>query len=95
MRVKVAQWTPYGTAMAVALVASEFTAQSAGQVLIQRIEKYYPGQAVMLISVEHNGFRAFAYFQTHEFLALIQLDVLAFDEIDMSVPPVDNSGLPF
>jgi hypothetical protein len=95
VRVKIAQWAPYGTAMAVALVASEFTVQAAGQLLIQRIEKYYPGQAVMLVSVEKNGFRAYAYFQTHEFLALMQLDVMAFDEIDLTVPPVDDSELPF
>jgi hypothetical protein len=95
VRVKVAQWAPYGTAMAVALVASEFTVQTAGQLLIQRIEKYYRGQAVMLVSVEKNGFRAYAYFQTHEFLALMQLDVMAFDELDLTVPPVDDSELPF
>lgn len=95
MRVKVGQWTPYSTTIAVALVDSEFTVQSAGQLLIKRIEKYYPSQAVMLVSVEDNGFRAYAYFQTHEFLALMQLDVIAFEEIDLSVPPAHESELPF
>jgi hypothetical protein len=91
----VAEWAPYGSAMAVALVSSEFTAHAAGQPLIQRIEKHFPGQVIMLVSVEKNGFRAFAYFQTHEFLALIQLDTLAFEEIDLSVVPVDHSDIPF
>lgn len=95
MRVKVAQWAPYSTSMAVAHVASEFTMEAAGQLLIQRIEKYFPGQAVMLVSIEANGFRAFAYFQTHELLALMQLDTLSFTEVDLSVPPVDDTELPF
>lgn len=95
MRVKVAQWTPYSTAMVVALVDTEFTVQAAGQLLVRRIEKYFLAQAVMLVSVEEHGFKAFAYFQTHEFLALIQLDVLTFDEIDLDVPPADDSELPF
>lgn len=81
--------------MAVALVPSEFTVQAAGELLIQRIQKYYPCQAVMLVSVEKNGFRSFAYFQTHEFLALLQLDILVFNHIDLAVPPVDESELPF
>lgn len=78
-----------------ALVASEFTEEQAGRALILRIEKYFPTQGVMLISVEKNGFAACAYFQTHEYLALIQLDILTFEEIDLSIPPVDNSELPF
>lgn len=95
MRVQVAQWSPYGAAIAVAIVDSEHTLEIAGKAMINRIGKYFPAQAVMLVSVEANGFRAFAYFQTHQYLALMQLEILTFDEVDLSVPPVDDSELPF
>jgi hypothetical protein len=50
----------------------------------------------MLVSIEPNGFRAYAPFQTGELLALLQLETLAFQEIDISLPaPERDAPLPF
>jgi hypothetical protein len=47
----------------------------------------------MLVSVEENGFRAWAPFQTHEILALVQTKKLNFQEVDTDFPP--EKELPF
>ena len=48
------------------------------------------------VSIELNGFRAYAPFQTGELLALLQLETLAFQEIDISLPaPESDEPLPF
>jgi hypothetical protein len=50
----------------------------------------------MLVSIERNGFRAWAPFQTGKLLALLQLETLALREIDLSLPPPDkDEPLPF
>lgn len=95
MKVKVAQYEFSGPFILVVLVASEFTLQDAGKQMIARIEPYYPTLAIMLVSIEHNGFRAFSFFQSHKILALLQLDNLSFTELDLTVPPIDTSELPF
>jgi hypothetical protein len=54
---------------------------------------FYPALAIMLVSVEKNGFRAWADFQTHEILALVQTKKLHFTEVDTDAPPEEE--LPF
>lgn len=77
----------------VALVESEYTLQEAGRPLVRLLLPFYPTIAVMLVSIEENGFRAWADFQTHEILAMVQTKKLEFEEVDTDSPP--NEELPF
>jgi hypothetical protein len=95
MKVKVAQFELLGSKIVVVVTDSEFTQANAGSVLILRVQPHYPTQAIMVVSVEQNGFRAFAHFQTTKTLAIMQLELLDFMSIDLSEPPFDNSDLPF
>lgn len=96
MKIQVAEVTPYGPPILVAIVPSEYTVSATGPGLIRRIEPHYPTHPIMLVSVESNGFRAFAPFQTHKLLALIQLEYLQLTELDLEMPPPDrDEELPF
>jgi len=94
MLIHVAEIEPYGSPILVAIVPSEFTAPGAGDELIKRIERHCRVYVVMLVSVEKNGFRAHAKFQTHVVLALIQLEYLDLVEVDLSAD-LPEDELPF
>lgn len=94
MKVHVTEIEPYGSPLLVALVPSDFTNSTAGPGFVKRLQPYYKFLPIMLVSVETNGFRAYAAFQTHVLLALIQLEYLNFEELDLSTPPPDEE-LPF
>lgn len=94
MIVQTSEWTPYGAYIRVVLVPSEYTLAGPGDRLIDRIMVYAPPYTVMLVSIEENGFRAYAPFQTQELLALLQLEELEYLPLDLSVPPPDPE-LPF
>jgi hypothetical protein len=76
----------------VTLVDFEFIGNS-GDKIIARLIPYFPTMPAMLICIQENGFVAHAHFQTPRLLALLQLETLRFDEIDISVPPPQD--LPF
>lgn len=48
----------------------------------------------MLVSIEDNGPRAYAFFQTHMILALIQLENLHLSILDLSAAPPEQE-IPF
>ena len=61
-----------------------------------KLQKHFPLEPIMLVSVERDGFAAYAPFQTHTLLALLQLEQLTLHEIDLSVPPAEkDEPLPF
>lgn len=96
MKIQVAEITPYGAPILVAIVPSECTNPSNGAAMLRQIEPYYPTHPIMLVSVEANGFRSYATFETHMLLALIQLEYLDVTELDLSVPPQEvEEELPF
>lgn len=95
MKIQVADFENYGSLIAVALVDSEYTAKGAGDSMIARVQPYFPTKPVMLLSIEQNGFRGYSHFESHRILALMQLELLAFSEVDLSIPPADDSELPF
>ena len=96
MKIQVAEVTPYGSPILVAIVPSEYTNPSPGADLVMTIQKYYPTHPIMLVSVEPSGFRAYAAFETHMLLALIQLEYLDVVELDLSIPPPEKEEeLPF
>jgi hypothetical protein len=96
MRIQVTQFAPHGSPIVVALVESGFTVRGAAEPLLKKVAEHFPAQPVMLVSIEPNGFRAYAPFQTGELLALLQLETLAFEEIDISLPaPERDAPLPF
>lgn len=96
MKIQVAEVTPYGSPVLVAIVPSDCTNPSNGAATLSRIQPYYPTHPIMLVSVEGNGFRAYATFETHMLLALIQLENLEVSELDLDVPPLEaEEELPF
>lgn len=60
----------------VVLTDSEFTIAGPGDALIERVRPYFPTLPVMFVSIEQNGFRAYAPFQTHTLLAYLQIPVI-------------------
>lgn len=96
MRIQVTQFAPHGSPIVVAIVDSRWTIQGAAEPVLKKVAEHFPVQPIMLVSVEPNGFRAYASFQTAELLALLQLETLAFQEIDISLPAPDSGApLPF
>ena len=96
MRVLAAEIEPYGAPILVGIVDSLYTSVEAGDALLKRLQPYFPIHPIMLVSVEQNGYRAHAPFETHRLLALIQLEQLTLHEIDLSVPPpMRDEPLPF
>jgi len=96
MRIQVAEVTPYGAPVLVAVVPSYYTNPSNGPDMLRRLQPYYRQHPIMLVSVEQNGFRAYATFETHMLLALIQLEFLELTDLDLSVPaPEQDEELPF
>jgi hypothetical protein len=96
MRIHVTQFAPHGSPIVVALVEPRFTVQGAAEPVIRKVAEHFPAKPVMLVSVQPNGFRAYASFQTGELLALLQLETLHLQEIDISLPaPESDAPLPF
>lgn len=96
MRVQVSEIDPYGSVIIVAIVASEYTVAGPGDELLKKLQPYFRIHPIMLVSVQSNGFRAYAHFQTHLLLALIQLENLNLRELDLTVAPVEEEEeLPF
>ena len=95
MKVHVAEITPYGAPILVAIVPSAYTTPAAGDPLLRRIQRHYRAHPIMLVSVERNGYRAYAKFQTHLLLALIQLEMLDLVELDLDATPIPEEELPF
>ncbi len=83
-----------GAELLVALVDSSSICPSVGDSLLKRIQPHYPTLPIMLVSIEDNGFKAYAAFQTGEILALLQLEELAFRDLDVDQPLPDQE-LPF
>lgn len=94
MKIHVAEVTPYGSPILIAVVPSSCTEPSNGPDMLRRVQPYYRHHPIMLVSVEQNGFRAYATFETHMLLALIQLEFLDLLELDLDAPPPDDE-LPF
>ena len=96
MKIQVAEVTPYGSPVLIAIVPSDFTNPSNGSGLVRRIQPYFPTHPIMLVSIQGNGFRGYAAFETHTLLALIQLEYLDLRELDLDTPPVEpDEELPF
>jgi len=96
MKIQVMEFAPHGSPIVVAIVDSRFTLKGAAEPVLKKVAARFPSRPVMLVSIEPNGFRAYAPFQTGELLALLQLEELAFEEIDISLPaPEGDMPLPF
>ncbi|MFB9242592.1 hypothetical protein IV454_05105 [Massilia antarctica] len=84
-----------GCVLAIVLVDSADTLPERGPALLARLQPYFPALPIMLVSIEDNGFRAFATFQTSELLALVQLENVNFVEVDVDAGPAETGTLPF
>lgn len=94
MKILITKINQYGSDVVVALVDSAFSQEGAGDTLMQRIAPHYPGRPVMLVSLEENGYRAHAHFQTHMILMALQREQLRFEEVDLD-QPLPEEELPF
>lgn len=83
------------SALAIVLVDSADTLPERGAAMLTRLQPHFPTLPIMLVSIEDNGFRAYATFQTSELLALVQLEHVEFVEIDVDAGPADAGALPF
>lgn len=88
-------FAPYGADIIVVLVDSLDTVAGTGDSMLMRLTPFFPTMPIMLISVEDNGFRAYATFQTGVYLALLQLDLIVFHDLNLNTRPPDTSALPF
>ncbi|QNA90643.1 hypothetical protein G4G28_22875 [Massilia sp. Dwa41.01b] len=96
MKVQVTEFPFHGSSAVVAIVESRYTLGENGKPVLRQVAAHFPGRPVMLVSVEPNGFRAYAPFQTGQLLALLQLEELRLREIDLAEPPSgDDTPLPF
>ena len=100
MKIQVADWTPYGSTIRVAMVPAEYTEgganAAAGDALIEQIWKYFPTNGIMLVSAAQGGLRAYAPFQTETLVSLLEHEDLHYAELDLSIPPaVIEDELPF
>lgn len=86
-KIPVAEFDPYGSPVALAVVPPEYTQPSQGAALIRKIQPHLPTRPIMLVSVMDNGFRAYAPFQTHLLLIHAQLQYLDFFEVDLTAEP--------
>lgn len=68
------------------LVDSAFTLPGPGDKLLREILPHFPALPTMLVSIEDNGFRAYAHFQTHTLLAYLQIPLIHWEDLDLSVP---------
>ncbi len=82
------------TTVLVAIVESADMTPVAQADLCARIQLHHPTLPIMLVSIEDNGFRAFASFQTGALLALLQLERLTFSDLDLDAPLPDQE-VPF
>jgi hypothetical protein len=92
--VQAAIFTPYGPDIVVVLAPSSSTGLASGNALIARVQPHFPTSPIMLVSIEENGFRAHATFQTARLLALLQLELLSFAPVDLDEATQDQP-LPF
>ena len=96
MKVQVATFAPHGSPIVVAIVDSAFTVKGAAEPVLKKIGAHFPTHPIMLVSIEPNGFQAYAPFQTGQLLALLQLETLRLSEIDLALPPPErDEPLPF
>jgi len=96
VKVKTASFSPHAAPIRIAIVDSQWLQPAAGDQLLGQLQKYFPLEPIMLVSVERDGFAAYAPFQTHTLLALLQLELLTLHEIDLSAPPAEkDEPLPF
>jgi hypothetical protein len=95
VKIQTAVFTPYGSEIIVALVPIGQTAPDEGDAILTRLQPCFPTHPIMLVSVEKNGFRSFAAFQTGRLLALLQLEYLHLTEIDTNTHVLAPPALPF
>ncbi len=86
MLVRVATFTPYGVDIAIVLVESPHTEVGNGAAMLAIVEKHIRSTPIMLISIQENGYRAYATFRTEVLLALLQLEIIHFTPFDLHQP---------
>jgi hypothetical protein len=77
------------------LVDPSTAVAGAGDTVIQKAMRHFPASPAMLVAVTDNGFKAYAHFQTHKLLALVQMLQITWTAIDLDAAPAADNELPF
>lgn len=95
MKLRAGIVTVRGVRLAVALVGADCLNAGSGNALLTRLSPYFPGLPLMLVSDEADIRRAHATFATDALLAELDLSGVQMGEIDLTLPPLDDSEPPF
>jgi hypothetical protein len=83
-----------GVKLAIVLV-EELPVAGAADRLLKQLAPRYPTLPIMLVAITHNGFEAYAKFQTHRLLGLLQLEQLDFIDLCLPLQPAIEADTPF
>jgi hypothetical protein len=83
-----------GVKLAVVLV-EEIPFKKAADRLLVQLTPRHPTLPIMLVAVTDRGFAAYAQFQTHRLLGLLQLEQLEFEDISLPLHPAIEADIPF
>jgi hypothetical protein len=91
MKIKVTVTELKGVRVAVAFPPSAWVAPGVGDVLLARLQPYFPTLPILLVSNQKHGVRAHAAFQAAALVEGADLDALQCQksgrEVDLDVPP--------
>lgn len=89
MMIKAANVVINRTNIAVCLVESSATAPATdeGDRILRLLQPFFPTLPIMLVSVQDNGFRSYATFQSSTLLSLAQFLNIPWQEYNLSIPP--------
>lgn len=77
------------------VMVEKIPSKAAAEKLLKLASPHFPLHGVMLVALTENGFQAYAHFQTHTILALLQIEKLTFRDVDLAHPPATNNPPPF
>ena len=95
MRIDTAVVTILGMHIALVFPHPSYVHPGVGDLLIKRLEPYFPTTPIMLVTLEYGDERAYATFQTGPLLAALDIDQIFLKEIDLDIAPVEEAELPF
>ena len=95
MRINTAVVEILGVRLALAFPEPEEVGPGAGDILIKKLQPFFPTLGIMLVTLEYGDERSHATFQSAPFLEALNLDDIFLTEIDLSQPPPDHTELPF
>lgn len=95
MRIDTAVVEILGCRIALAFPHPSYIGPGGGDLLIQRLQPFFPTIGIMLLTLEWGEERAYATFETDKLLAALDIDQIFLKEVNLDHPPEDDSDPPF